>query len=208
MDQFWHQDDSAAPEDIGFWWSRNSLKLRTLLRHQLWTRRGIWRGNLEIHGNVVPKRDEPRGSLESDDLGDFLLALRCFRRTELVFLKSIRQLGCCNLFQLKIMTGLQYMILVKLQTVLLPQWKWDIYLCTRIIFHEIPEIDTTELIKALNEMKNNKSPCKDCITAEMLNIAGEQLGENVKILLIYGKISEAWENTKVILLYKKTIEII
>lgn len=43
----------------------------------------------------------------------------------------------------------------------------------------MPEVDVEELIKALSEMENNKSPCEDLRTAEILNKC-----------VLYGKITK------------------
>lgn len=68
-------------------------------------------------------------------------------------------------------------------------------------------IYASEIIKALNEMKNIESPGEDRIIVELLKIRGEQPRERVGILLnkclIYGNIPEAWEKAKFSLIYQK-----
>lgn len=73
---------------------------------------------------------------------------------------------------------------------------------------DVPEIDKYELIRALGQTKNGKSPGEGQITSEMLKMGGDKILESVQILLNKclreGKIPNKWQTAVVIMLYKKS----
>ena len=78
---------------------------------------------------------------------------------------------------------------------------------TNVGSEDMPEISTTEIKYALQQIKNGKSPGEDRITPEMLKMGGKPLVDAVEVLLnkclMEGRIPDAWKNAEVVLLYKK-----
>lgn len=72
---------------------------------------------------------------------------------------------------------------------------------------DIPEVNRSELRKALKQMKNKKAPGEDRITAEMLKMGGITLEHALCVLLnkciSEEKIPKPWQNAEVILIFKK-----